>query len=158
MNDQQIQVLKDKIRQDLERVSNNVGDMAQSQKETAPEWLLTTAQAQLLCQFYTGLESIFEKVLRLLNAIPPSKGDQYHKDVLNAAQTAKLYPDEHHAQLLDLLGFRHFSRHGYGMSLRPGEVNQKIRSVVSSWPSIKRQIEALLETSGEDSDPDKPEV
>ena len=68
-----MQVLKDNIRQDLERVSNNVGEMAQSQKETAPEWLLTTAQAQLLCQFSTELEIIFEKVLRLLNGKRPTR-------------------------------------------------------------------------------------
>jgi hypothetical protein len=144
MDDLQLEVLKNKVRQDLERVSGNVEDMEKSLKEVASEWLLSTAQAQLLCQFYTGLESIFEKGLKLLEVLPSSKGDQHHKDVLNAAQTANLYPEACRALMLDLLGFRHFSRHGYGMILRPGEVEKKTESVVAEWPSINQHIVTVL--------------
>lgn len=134
--------MRDKIKEDIARISKTVEKLASPELSQASEWVSTTARAQLVGQFYTGLESCFEKILKLLACPVTSGNEQFHKELLLAAGKAELFLSEHEVLLKDLLGFRHFSRHGYGMDLRGEEIQAKALLIEKAWPSLKTNLES----------------
>jgi hypothetical protein len=114
------------IRKDLARLSQNIECLKLSESESSTDWFKSVGQAQLLSQYYTGLESVFEKGLKQLGVEIPDKSNRYHKEILTLALNHHLAPREELEYLSDLLSFRHFVRHGYGVEFRPEEVNRRI--------------------------------
>ena len=100
------------IRNDLARLSQNIERLKLSQSESSTDWFKSVGQAQLLSQYYTGLESCFEKGLKLMGVEVPDKSSRYHKEILTLALHHHLAPGEELEHLSDLLSFRHFVRHG----------------------------------------------
>jgi uncharacterized protein YutE (UPF0331/DUF86 family) len=63
---------------------------------------------------------------------------------LTLALQHQLVPHEELEYLSDLLSFRHFVRHGYGVEFRPEEVDQKAGQSINKWPLIRRSLEMKL--------------
>ena len=129
------------LRLDLERLAQNIEHLRLSQTESSTPWFKSVGQAQLLSQYYTGLESSFEKALKLLGIEVPEKTSRYHKEILTLALQHQLAPAEELEYLSDLLSFRHFVRHGYGVEFRPEEVDQKVSQSIEKWPAILAALE-----------------
>jgi hypothetical protein len=89
-----------------------------------------------LSQFYTGLESCLEKKLKRAGIEVLDKTDKYHQALLFQAIKSNLIPAACEAEIKDLLGFRHFARHGYGAEFRLDEVKQKAANVEKAWKEI----------------------
>ncbi len=100
---------------------------------------------QYLCQFYTGLESCFEKVLKFTKVALPSAGEHQHRKLLTVAIDSKLVPDDCVDFLDDLLSFRHFARRGYGVELKSSEILEKAALVQQLWPLLRVRIESFLQ-------------
>ena len=49
------------LRNDIERLAQNIEQLRLSQTESSTAWFKSVGQAQLLTQYYTGLEIAFEK-------------------------------------------------------------------------------------------------
>lgn len=134
----------EEFRNDLERLSQNIEHLRLSQKESSTAWFKSVGQAQLLSQDYTGLESSFEKGLKRLGIEVPDKTSRYHKEILTLALQHQLAPPEELEYLSDLLSFRHYVRHGYGVEFRPEEVNRKTSQSIEKWPLIRETLEKKL--------------
>jgi hypothetical protein len=76
------------------------------------------ALAFQLERFYTAVEGVLGRVLRTLDGDVPS-GRDWHSDLLRAASVPveglrpAVIPLQIVSDLRDLLGFRHYARHGY---------------------------------------------
>jgi hypothetical protein len=132
------------LKKDLERLSQNIEHLRLSQRESSTPWFKSVGQAQLLSQYYTGLESSFEKGLKWLGIEVPDKTSRYHKEILTLALQHQLAPREELEYLSDLLSFRHYVRHGYGVEFRPDEVDQKASRSIEKWPLIRETLEKKL--------------
>ena len=132
------------LRNDLARLSQNIEHLKPSQRESSTAWFKSVGQAQLLSQYYTGLESSFEKGLKWLGIEVPDKTSRYHKEILTLALQHQLAPREELEYLSDLLSFRHYVRHGYGVEFRPEEVDQKASRSIEKWPLIRETLEKRL--------------
>ncbi len=133
--------LDEGIKSDIERISKTVADLLTA--TTEPGFNQAPAIAQYLSQFYTGLESCLEKKLKLAGIAAPAKTDRYHQALLLQAITANLIPPSCAPVIKDLLGFRHFARHGYGAEFRLDEIKQKAANVEKAWKEMKVYWEAL---------------
>ncbi len=73
-------------------------------------------------QFYTGVESILERIAVGLGEGLP-RGEYWHVDLLNqmaeewAGERPAVIDEPLRARLKDYLDFRHFFRHAYGYTL-----------------------------------------
>lgn len=101
-------------------------------------------------RWYTALESLIERVERVLGALPISS-ERRHRELLEGAtlelQGARpaLLPRELLPDLLDLLGFRHFLRHAYVVELDP----ERLRVVVVRFErTAPRVVESLVRFAG----------
>lgn len=139
------------IRNDLARLSQNIEHLRLSQSESSTDWFKSVGQAQLLSQYYTGLESSYEKGLKLIGVEVPDKSNRYHKEILTLALQHHLAPQEELEYLSDLLSFRHFVRHGYGVEFRPEEVNRKASQSIEKWPIIQMTLEKTLGLASSDT-------
>jgi hypothetical protein len=111
------------LKTDLERLVQTIEYLRQSRDESSAEWLKSLGQAQLLSQFYTGLESMFEKGLKLLGVEVPNDSGRFHQEILTLALRHDLVSENESEYLFDLLAFRHFARRGYGIVFRSEEVD-----------------------------------
>jgi len=127
--------LAEGIASDIERISKTIADLKTSAAE--PGFNQVPALAQLLSQFYTGLESCLEKKLKLAGAGMPAKSENYHKALLLRAIESRLIPPSSTDVIVDLLGFRHFARHGYGAEFRAEEVRNKALNAEKAWNEIR---------------------
>jgi hypothetical protein len=127
--------LAEGITSDIERLSGTVADLKTAASE--PGFNQVPALAQFLSQFYTGLESCLEKKLKLAGIEVPAKDDRHPKTLLLRAIESKLIPSSCTDAIVDLLGFRHFARHGYGAEFRADEVRQKAAHVEKVWSEMK---------------------
>jgi hypothetical protein len=123
------------ITMDIERISKTIADLQTAANESG--FNQVPALAQYLSQFYTGLESCLEKKLKEAGIPLPDKDDRYHKALLGRAISSKFIPPSCTDITLDLLGFRHFARHGYGANFRPDEVRLKAEHAAKAWGELK---------------------
>jgi hypothetical protein len=139
--------LKEGIASDIERLSRTIADLKTAASE--PGFNQVPALAQFLSQFYTGLESCLEKKLKLASIEVPAKDDRHHKALLLRSIESKLIPPSCTDAIVDLLGFRHFARHGYGAEFRADEVKQKAANIEKAWSEMK----SFWEVSKPDGNP-----
>lgn len=145
--------LDERIKSDIERISKTVTDLMTA--TTEPGFNQAPAIAQFLSQFYTGLESCLEKKLKLAGIETPGKTDKFHQALLAQAIKSDLVPASCAQEIKDLLGFRHFARHGYGAEFRLDEVKQKAANVEKAWNEMNAYWEA--QKAGADSnEPARP--
>jgi hypothetical protein len=127
---------------DLKRIEKTIRDVTEANE--TPGVHRAPALAQYLSQFYTGLESSWEKALKLANQDIPDKGGQYHRKLLTCVIEAKLVPAQHIDFLDDLMSFRHFARHGYGTDYRIDEVREKAANAKQVWPDLMNHLKERL--------------
>jgi hypothetical protein len=127
----------DAIKIDLARLAQNIEHLRLSQYESSTDWFKSVGQAQLLSQYYTGLESSFEKGLKLLGVEVPEKSSRYHKEILTLALQHQRAPKDELDYLSDLLSFRHFVRHGYGVEFAPRKLVKRRAKASKSGRSFR---------------------
>lgn len=104
--------------------------------------------AVTLHAWYTGLESLLERILRTLDADLPS-GPTGHRDVLlqSVGELPGVRPAVLPPALLDdlltLLKFRHFFRHAYAVELDPARLRPQIERLQRLAPAVAGALSAF---------------
>jgi hypothetical protein len=98
--------------------------------------------------WYTGVETILERVARLLDREVP-QGDRWHRELLAQAMVAVpgvrppiVSPELTH-DLVELLTFRHFFRHAYGIVLEPARIGSLLQVVLRAEPLVAAAFDAF---------------
>lgn len=114
------------------------------------QWMVVGAVA--LHAWYTGLETLLERALRMTDGDVPAGADG-HRRLLSQAMTAiddlrpALLPDDLESELGSLLAFRHFFRHAYGAELDPEKLRLELQRLVRIQPRVDDalvQLETFL--------------
>lgn len=111
--------------------------------------------AAYLHQFYTGVESIFERIAVGLGESLP-RGEHWHIDLLDQmadpqeGKRPAVIDEPLRARLKDYLGFRHFFRHAYGYTLEWSQLRWKVENLSDTLVMLRDQLRAFFEilTSG----------
>ncbi len=100
--------------------------------------------------WFTGLESAFERILRVLDGGIPT-GDYSHQDLLSQATIdvpgvrPAIVPRTLQPQLLMLLRFRHFFRHAYGVELQAQPLKDNLEILLRLAPEVDRALGLFVE-------------
>ena len=109
-------------------------------------WLAMVAVA--LHGWYTGLETALERIARAIDQSVPA-GENWHRDLLSQC-TAEIpsvrpavLPRVLHHDLVELLEFRHFFRHAYGVNLDPGRLRDNVDRLIRVSPGVAAALDAF---------------
>jgi len=103
-------------RASLSRLASSIRDLLAASPDAGA--MRALALAFQLERFYTAVEGLLARTLRTLDGDVPA-GRDWHLDLLRAASVpieglrAAVLPSDVLPDLRELLGFRHYARHGY---------------------------------------------
>lgn len=141
--------LRQEVSEDREAMSKRLAELddATSRVDEVP-WASHAAVA--LHGWYTALESALERVVRTLDGDVP-RGDRWHRDLLSQVTVEvpglrpAVLPRALLPELLELLGFRHFFRHAYGVAFEPEKLRVEVERVRRLAPGVERALDLLDE-------------
>lgn len=116
------------------------------EQDGIPEFMRAITAGKFLHDFYTGLEDIFEKIVRETGEGVPN-GESWHKELLNAMtlELEEVRPpviDKHLSKELEqYLRFRHLFRNIYGDELQWSEMSE----LVERMPQVLEQAEECID-------------
>jgi len=152
MSEDPILALRDLIEDKLvtlRRVTQETDD-ALSSFPDPPTQLELHGLAAYLHQFYTGVESIFERIaVRLGEGLP--HGAYWHVDLLNQMAEARpgkrpaVIDEPLRARLKDYLDFRYFFRHAYGYTLEWNQIRWKAESMSETLATLREQLHVFFQ-------------
>jgi predicted nucleotidyltransferase len=134
----------------LERVVKSTEE-AQASLSDSPSQFELHGLAAYLHQFYTGVESIFERLAIGLGESLP-RGEYWHFDLLNQmaepqeGKRPAVIDEPLRARLKDYLAFRHFFRHAYGYTLEWNQLRWKTERLSDTLTMLQEQLRAFFET------------
>jgi len=142
-------LVEDELRT-LARVGDRVGEALESLSDP-PTQLELRGLASYLHDFYTGVESIFERIaVRIEGGLP--KSALWHVDLLNQMAEVRegIRPAviDHRlwGLLKEYLGFRHFLRHAYGYDLSWVKMRPLVEGVVDTLAQLERRLGEFFDT------------
>lgn len=104
--------------------------------------------AVTLDHYYSACEAIVERIVRAFEG-PPAQHPRWHKELLAGASLGipgirpAIFTARTVSGLMELLEFRHFMRHAYGVSLRPGRLAELAGRVVTLDPAVHAELDAF---------------
>jgi hypothetical protein len=135
-----------RLSQDFERLDKvletlaSIEDRTRVSKDAQERYILATSAAYELQQLYTGFEKIIERHLHFTGSVI-TPGGAYHKQLLSWALNERLVVTKIDTEFLtDLLGFRHFVRSAYGITLNSKETFRKVGKAIKRWPLIAKRL------------------
>lgn len=141
-----------KDRAALDALSFDLQGLISRWTEVARERPLYTFAAVLVHGWYTGLETLLERIARAVDGRVPS-GERSHRELLEqmatelpAVRGAVLNADDE-AALAEVLKFRHFFRHAYAVPLDPAKVlveAQRVERLATSVGATLTAFEQFL--------------
>lgn len=111
-----------------------------------PEWILKGNIANTLNSVYTGIERIFEAVLKVTDSYHPT-GSAYHKDLLIRASMpienirCELISQELKELCIHLLGFRHLVRKRYSTSVDLNLALANVERTSLALPMLRKDLD-----------------
>lgn len=140
-------------RASLRRLATSIESLASASEGT--EEMRTLALAFQLQRFYTAVESVLTRILRTIDGDVPS-GPDSHVEILRAAAVAveglrpALLAEEATTPLRELLGFRHYARHGYDVAPQRERVGELAKIALQAGDLVESALvsfEATLRSS-----------
>jgi len=113
-----------------------------------PEEPYLAFAAVTLHAWYTGLETLLERVARQIDCEVPA-GDASHRSLLSQAMTEieglrpAVLSRALERDLVELLSFRHFFRHAYAVELDPEKLRPLLHRLESLAPRVDAQLDAF---------------
>lgn len=113
------------------------------------EEVLADSLATCLHSFYTGMERIFEIIVRDIDGAK-SSGPEWHREVLAAVSVEKpglrppVISDESFDYLENYRAFRHLFRHLYTHRLEPDRIFRLIKDLGTAWQSVKKDLQEFI--------------
>jgi len=141
----------------LGRVVERMETLLAQRGQESPNWVELYAIAGMLHEFYTGVERIFERIVRGLGEEVP-RGTFWHADLLAQVASARegkrpaILNEALRGRLEEYLRFRHFFRHAYGYTLEWDPLRWLAESLGETFAQLREQIEdffTALETGHE---------
>lgn len=148
-----------RIDKELARIERNrKAYEANSQTDELSD-LITSGTAFAIHNVYNGIEQILEDIARDLDGGIP-KSSNWHSDLLDqlGSETPlrpSVIPEGILEPLRDLMRFRHFFRHSYGVDLRESEIDEKYVSLKDVI--VPRLVSSLMDLSVHLDKPAEPE-
>ena len=139
----------------LERIQQRVASALEALAEE-PGQVELMALAGYVHGFYTGVESIFERLAVGLGEGLP-RGEYWHVDLLNqmadpqAGRRPAVIDGPLRARLREYLRFRHFFRHAYDYELDWRRLRALVEGMGHVLAVLRTQIETFLETTTDDA-------
>ena len=105
----------------------------------------TLALAFQLERFYTAVESVLTRILRTIDGDVPG-GPDSHVDLLLAASVEieglrpAVLPAEAMVPMRELLGFRHYARHGYDVAPQRERIDELAHVAVATCDLVDRAL------------------
>ena len=102
--------------------------------------------AVALHAWYTGLETLLERVARQLDLSVP-KSNEWHRELLSqcsveiAQVRPAVLPSELFGELTPLLSFRHFFRHAYAVELDPVQLATQLNRLLAVAPKVTTALD-----------------
>lgn len=99
-------------------------------------------------RWYTGLEALLERVDRTFGSLPSST-ERWHQELLEGAcldipgVRPAIVPSAALTDLMDVLRFRHFLRHAYGVELDPQRLSEVVAALIRARPRVSQQLDAF---------------
>jgi len=152
MPEDPVEALKSLVEDELTALGRVVQENEELLAECAhpPTRVELRAMATLLHEFYTGIESIFERIAVWLGEGRP-RGEFWHTDLLNRmAETREgirpaVIDEPLRARLEEYLKFRHFFRHAYGYTLEWHRMRWKVEYMAETLEMLRQQLTAFFE-------------
>jgi hypothetical protein len=135
----------------LGRLASSIADLRSAAGRGHDETMRALALAFQIERFYTAVEAVTTRILRTLDGDVPS-GPEWHRDLLRAASVAieglrpAVLPAEALPFLRDLLGFRHFARHGYDVVPDPGRIDALADTAAAAYAMLHPSLVAFEES------------
>jgi hypothetical protein len=143
--------LRAEIREDREAMTRCLSDIeaAAASLSTSPTDRAQQAFAAVaLHGWYTGLETIIERIARTIDRSVPT-GDTWHRDLLSQSMAEipglrpAVLPATLKRDLVELLDFRHFFRHAYGVNLDPARLRVNIERLAATAPAVTAALDVF---------------
>jgi hypothetical protein len=104
----------------------------------------TSVERSFLCSFYTGLERIFECIVKDIDGRQP-KGERWHAELLDqvAHRTNRrpaVISEDSRQRLSEYLAFRHLSRHVYVHDLVWDRMAHLVAAISQTWDIVRAEI------------------
>jgi hypothetical protein len=148
-----IEMLKGLVEDELSMLAQVAEEMEDllATRTDPPTRVELRAMAGMLHEFYTGVESIFERIaIQLGEGLP--RGEYWHTDLLNqmaearAGQRSAVIDEPLRARLKDYLDFRHFFRHAYGFVLEWPRMCLLAEGMGETLEQLRKQLAVFFET------------
>jgi len=133
----------------VERVVSDIGQGAALAGRRGLSFLEIRGLADLLHDFYTGIEKVFRRIAPELNGGLP-EGDAWHRQLLDnmAMEIPTVRPavisKTTAASLDEFLRFRHLFRNVYGFELDGERVVRLCAQVPAAWATVREEFRAFL--------------
>jgi len=142
----------------IDRLLELYADLLERVQKRQPNLIDVTAVASILHSFYNGLENIFLRIAKNIDANVPTDA-RWHRDLLTlmtkaTSSRAPVLTTETAQQLTGYLGFRHFYRHSYSFFLEWGELEKLVTPLAKVWEQVKDELELFLDSL----DPGEPKA
>lgn len=144
--------VKEKMEYEISRIDKLMTDAKPlldlcGQKE--PDFVETTAAAQVLHSFYNGVESVVTLFLKSIHENVPNDG-KWHKTLFEVvfgknSRNINIIRNDIKAQMEKYMYFRHFIRHSYGSELKWSEMESLVKNLEDVWETIKSDFRKAIE-------------
>lgn len=118
--------------------------------KSGAEDVLSDSLATCLHSFYTGLEQVFEAVVRKIDGVR-SVGPEWHRELLIAVSVEKpgirppVISERSYGYLENYRAFRHLFRHLYTHRIEPKRVFELIKNMETAWKLIRKDLDKFLD-------------
>jgi len=148
-----IKVLQSEISDELrtiEQISQEASQGLAIPEGESPNRIELRGWALLAHDFYTGIESIFERIAVDINGQYPNGPDSHQRLIRNMTLEIEgvrpsVISKESAVELDELRKFRHFIRHAYGASLEWRRIREHLVRIQSFYSLFQRQIQQFLD-------------
>lgn len=133
----------------INRQADDINQIIDTWHETSIERPYLVFLAAAIHAYYTGLETLIERIARQLDQNVPH-GDKWHKSLITQAfielpeVRPAILPDHLERDLNALLSFRHFFRHAYGLELEPKFVEEEAKRILRIHPEIQNALQSFI--------------
>ncbi len=140
--------LRDDLNRESRRLEKLVGGLVAMEQRLSSSTETVEAAALRLHSLYTGVEQILLLVSRVVNGGTPSRGEGWHRRLLERmAMSTETRPavlsESTQLELQDYLRFRHLVRNLYADELRAEPIEQLISQLRETWPCLDADIAAF---------------
>ncbi len=125
---------------EAENVELSLRNLEETMERSTKTVVELAAMGTFLHNIYNGIENILKQSLKVKN-IQLSRGDNWHKELINISVISGIISSELSDELYEYLTFRHFFVHAYGFMLEEAPMESLVKNIPSIWLKFVSEIE-----------------